>query len=426
MCSNLLLCELREKMKIVDIYHQERVKEAALKKLHSSNISEENKKLILDFIAYKVDVDHIKISQEIKYIVKLRILAEHLNKDFDTATKPDIQQLLKEIFSMDVTYGSTETKLVDSGKNMYGKILKTFYKWLKKTDSPEETKWIKSIKVKVQCFSTNDVLTWNDVVFLSGYAMNTRDKALIQVLWESGVRIGELLTLQIGDIEILNQGLYMVLHLRESKTYTRGVLIVRSAPALTEWLNQHPLKKNKTSPLWVTMDSKSPLLPPAVRRTLQRAQANSDFKKPIYPHHFRHSSASYWGHHLTESELEHRMGWVHGSGTAKYYVNLNENTMNNKILAKEGLLHEAQKQQSEEDLENKPITCRWCSKLNPVGVEYCVTCKRPLDDSRGVFKRRIDDIIHDCLLEYMQGKPDVFSDFTVLVSKRLSEQKITL
>lgn len=181
----------------------------------------------------------------------LRILAEHLKKPFDKATKDDIKELLKEIYSMNIKRGETIKKLSESSKSDYTIILKTFFKWLKNTKYPKETTWIKPISVKHKRLRPDEKLVWEDAVMLSKSAMNPQDMAFPQVLWECGSRIGEILTLKICDVESVNNGDALVLHLRESKTEIRSIVIVKSAPALISWIDNHPQRQDKNSPLWV-------------------------------------------------------------------------------------------------------------------------------------------------------------------------------
>jgi site-specific recombinase XerD len=136
------------KMKAAIYNDREKQKEIYLKKLQESGISGTDKKLILEFVKYKVEEDQIEIVRENKYLMHLRILGEHLKKPFNKASKDDIKQLLNTLYTKDIKRGETIKKLSESSKADYVIILKTFYKWLKKTENPEETAWIKPISVK--------------------------------------------------------------------------------------------------------------------------------------------------------------------------------------------------------------------------------------------------------------------------------------
>jgi integrase len=61
------------------------------------------------------------------------------------------------------------------------------------------------------------------------------------VLFESGARAEELLSLLIEDVEIVVDGEAIILHFRRSKTKEgiRNPIIVRSAPALIHYLQTH-------------------------------------------------------------------------------------------------------------------------------------------------------------------------------------------
>ncbi len=57
---------------------------------------------------------------------------------------------------------------------------------------------------------------------------NARDKAILALLYDSGVRAGELLNRQIKDLEFQDYGL--VLRVRSGKTGYRQVVVVGESP----------------------------------------------------------------------------------------------------------------------------------------------------------------------------------------------------
>lgn len=59
-----------------------------------------------------------------------------------------------------------------------------------------------------------DLLTREDVQALKDACQNTRDRAFIAMLYETGVRIGELIDLAVGDIEDHNHGRKVVIRAR--------------------------------------------------------------------------------------------------------------------------------------------------------------------------------------------------------------------
>jgi len=114
---------------------------------------------------------------------------------------------------MDIKRGETIKKLSEPSKADYVIILKTFYKWLKGKEKPEETAWINPISMKKKRLSQDEILRWKDIIALSQSGMNPRDKAFPQVLYECGGRITEILSLKLNSVEYVQNGDALILHL---------------------------------------------------------------------------------------------------------------------------------------------------------------------------------------------------------------------
>ena len=88
-------------------------------------------------------------------------------------------------------------------------------------------------------------------------AKNTRDKAIITMLYESGARIGEFINLRIRDLEFHDYGVHVSINGTKNKYSKRKVLLITSLPAISKWINEHANKDNPESFLWVSFNHKS-------------------------------------------------------------------------------------------------------------------------------------------------------------------------
>jgi len=70
--------------------------------------------------------------------------------------------------------------------------------------------------------------------------MNSRDRVLVSLLYESGAKIGEIGSMRVKDASFDEYG--AIVWLPKSKTITRKLRVVYSARYLSEWLSDHPLK----------------------------------------------------------------------------------------------------------------------------------------------------------------------------------------
>jgi integrase len=223
----------------LDIYNYPRRLQLALQNLkNNAKISPTNRRLILGFHERSV-ADGLSAPRLVRYIHILSKLAEGLGKSFANSTREDITRLLAQV---------ENRPLSDWTKQSYKVVLKKFYKWLRHSKNyPKEVDWIRTPSRIRNSILPTDLLTEDDIKRLASAATTLRDKALVLVLYDSGCRIGELLSLRIRDVEFDKYGAFLVVN---GKTGMRRVRIIMSVPALGEWLNVHPNREDTNPPLW--------------------------------------------------------------------------------------------------------------------------------------------------------------------------------
>jgi integrase len=360
--------------------------EKLLKRIENSDICEENKKSILDFL-FLAQASGFSIFRLLKYATILFYLAKMLDKPFLEATKEDIIRIVQKIESRDCS---------DWTKRDYKLVLKKFYKWLKRTDYyPDEVVWIRT-SVRNRFKLPEELLSEDDIKRLVDAAENLRDKALILVLYESGCRIGELLTLRLKHVVFDEYGAVLMV---SGKTGQRGVRIVFSAPKLQQWVENHPLKDDPDAPLWVTRGTskRNTILTYGSVSTLLRMLAKrAGIKKRVYPHLFRHSRATHLANHLTEAQMKQYFGWVQGSRMASIYVHLSGRDVDRALLRLNGInLGEEVRE------EIKSLVCPRCRARNSPDARFCSKCGLCLDPKTAMqvdeLKAKIDRLINELI-----------------------------
>jgi integrase len=156
----------------------------------------------------------------------------------------------------------------------------------------------------------DEILTADQVKDMIASARKEHDRAFIMVLWESGLRIGELLTLQKRLVSFDSQGAVLIV---EGKTGQRRVRISESADILNLWIARRSL--NPESRIF-------PHSYAAYRLRIRTIARRSGLDLRVYPHLFRHSRATFLCAYLTEAQLSAFMGWTIGSSMARIYVHL--------------------------------------------------------------------------------------------------------
>jgi integrase/recombinase XerD len=184
----------------IEVHNYQRRLEGVLKRISESPIDKQDKSLILDFMNDCLSRSLSK-ARVVKYLDTIERIAKLLGKSFKKVTKEDISRLVREIEEKDYT---------DWTKHDYKLILKIFFRWFKKTEEyPEEVKWIR-LKVGKGHLLPEEILTEDEVKRLAECATSLRDKAFILILYESGCRIGEILSLRIRNVQFDNYGAVLI------------------------------------------------------------------------------------------------------------------------------------------------------------------------------------------------------------------------
>jgi len=116
-----------------------------------------------------------------------------------------------------------------------------------------------------------------------------------------------------------------------------------------------------------------------ILKILHHIRDRAGLKKPINPHHFRHSRATYMSQFLTEAQLKEYFGWVQESKMAAQYVHLSGKQVDDAILKMHGLIKEEMK----EDILKK-LVCPRCKEPNDVGNRFCGKCWLPLTQEAAI------------------------------------------
>lgn len=216
------------------------------------------------------------------------------------------------------------------------------------------------------------MLSEDEVRRLIAAAEHKRDKAFIASIWECGCRIGELGTLLLKNVVFDDFGCQILV---DGKTGMRRIRLITSAPYLLEWLNQHPPHNNPNAPLWINIDRRKGHQTGYAnfKKILGTASRKAGITKPINPHHFRHSRATYMAQFLTEAQMKEYFGWAQDSSMAARYVHLSGKQVDDAILKMYGL-----KKQEEQETILKREPCPRCKNLNDVNHNYCEKCWLPL------------------------------------------------
>lgn len=122
--------------------------------------------------------------------------------------------------------------------------------------------------------------------------LQLRDQAMLELFYSSGLRLSELASLCIGDIDLRSAELRVLGKGRKVRLLPIGR---KAREALQQWLQQHPAAFDPAQPVFLSKRGGA-LGVRAIQLRLQR-HGNQRIGQHLHPHMLRHSFAS----HLLES-----------------------------------------------------------------------------------------------------------------------------
>lgn len=238
---------------------------------------------------------------------------EHLKKPLETLTIEDLKKYfegLKEKGNSPNTIELFQQKFIQ------------FYNWcLDETDNEKYSKLTRKLKrIKLhktrKAIAPNEILLPEEIKKLINVATIERDRCIIAVLYESGMRIGELLALttdMVGLDELKQEVTFHIPNQEGCKTGARSVPCLEVYGYVADWLKCNPSKQFM------------PLKPSGIRKAVKRLFEQAGIKKPCNIHHFRHSTITHAaGLNLSETQLSYRFWGIPHSAMLSVYIHLNE------------------------------------------------------------------------------------------------------
>jgi len=313
----------------------------------------------------------ISLPRRIRYLQNLTKLAGMLGVDFEKAGRPELEKIILE-------HGRLE--LADETKTLFKIMTKRFYRWLKDPNDeeyPPEVRWIKTTGKRNHNLLPEELLTEEDISSLVRAAASSRDRAFVSMLYDSGGRAGEILSLQRKNVVFDEHGAVVVV---DGKTGQRRDRLILSVPFLAAWLEEHP-EKSPGAPLWIHerqgchLEGIQPMDYYSARKLLQRLKVKAGLKKAVNPQMFRHSRATGLASHLTEAQMKELFGWTQDSKMAARYVHMSGRDVDAALLQAHGLKKPAE----EEKPKLTVVKCVRCKLENSTVHSFCARCGMPLD-----------------------------------------------
>ena len=376
--------------------------------INEMTIPEKNKENILKFD----DIGkHNKLSPSTRiYRLKnLRTFSKYVTKEFDKVKDNDIINFLN-----DWKIYNTLTKEYDKrpSQNLETNMkinLKIFFTWLNKGKIPKCVSWLNIKRRMIEL--KDEIITPNELKEMIKVCDNDRDRALLSFMYDGGVRCSELLGMKIKDVKPDNYGCLVTVinaKTRNGSITTRTIRVVDSTPYILLWLRVHPFKDKEDSPFWISTKKNfgEPLKHSSILTILRKIKRRSKITKRIFPHLFRHSSATRKAQFLYEHELNQFYGWSNQSKMGYHYCHMTAENVNDKIARIKGG-KDKDKEEKKEEIE--PVVCPRCQTPNPSDSKFCFNCSYGFDQKETMEM----DEVHSFMNWFVKDK-----DFRELVDQK--------
>jgi len=305
--------------------------------LADKDLTPEQKKVLNDFSIFKTNIG-VGINSRSRYLWIMKSFFLFVKKPADKTTREDIEKYLYKI-----------RDLAESTKTLRKIVIKNFYQWFYKCDKGEYPNVVKSINTTLKADSNlfkgkSDLLSDAEIERLVNACDNLRDRSMIMIMLEWGLRASSIKNLSIKDVKPDNE--FLSIFIRGKGKVSGELTLFDSTPDLKAWLSIHRFKDNRDSPLFYTLRGNvgSRLSTQSIYQMVKRLAKKAKIEKNVFTHLLRHQALTRLGKYYTNQELKLIALWKSEAMT-KRYIHLDAEDLKQKEMIRRGLLP----QESERD-----------------------------------------------------------------------------
>ena len=247
--------------------------------------------------------------------------------------------------------------------------------------------------------TAEQMLTEDEIRSMIDFCQNSRDRALIAVLYEGGFRIEEIGQITWGQVKFDEYGL--VLNVNEKTSRPRYVRLVSATQYLIAWKNDYPYEVTGDALVFLSYQH-MPLEYAAIAAQLKKIGKRAGIRKRITPHIFRHSRITHMLQKGYNESIIKKVMWGNINTTMfETYVHLTDSDIDNEILEKQGI----HKRETKPSQSMKARQCINCNTINAPTHQFCSLCGEPLTKGMQMHMERLKKEI-----ERTPHVPDCYED----------------
>ncbi|MBU0898943.1 MAG: tyrosine-type recombinase/integrase [Nanoarchaeota archaeon] len=352
-----------------DIYNTKAKYLKQLEQINSWNTSDSNKDLIQKFLK-RTEIEGVGVVQRLKYLYAFKTFLRFVSKDFQAVTEQDLEHFLLSMNSY-----------AEKTKRTRWYCIRKLLTFLEKEELFNKIKpRFKVRKLKLP----EELLTLEEVNKMISRAYHIRDKAFLSALYETGCRAGEILSRRIKHVAFDNHGAVLTV---SGKTDSRRVRIIRSVALLANWIENHPIKDNPKSFLWISLNNyKNPVQYRTMDIMIKNLAERCNIKKRVYMHLFRHTRSTHLANKLTEAQMKEYLGWTQRSEMASIYVHLSGRDVDQAIIE----MNEGKTSINHVEPTETIKECFRCGAQSHPSSKFCSHCGLLLDETQIANKDQIN------------------------------------
>ncbi len=264
-----------------------------------------NERYVSDYLQYlRIKGDKINSIQKCQYL--LNHYTRGLEKDLLAMTKEEVQLKLLEIMEKPLSIATYE------GIKGYVKSLYYFLGY--------DASFIRTRRMPKQ-LDPSALLSEEEVIRMLKQTKHPRNRAIILLLWDTGIRTQELITMQVSSVDLQSYPPHISVN---GKTGIRKIPIhSNTAEAISKYISAEP--RFDDGALFIPYESwrtRKRLTADGVNKMLREAAAAAGINKKMSVYTFRHSVATRDAKYYTEPLMRAKFGWAKDSAMTSTYVHL--------------------------------------------------------------------------------------------------------
>jgi len=251
----------------------------------------------------------------------------------------------------------------------------------------------------------DDVLTEGEIRRLIEACRTTKDRAMLSVLYESGIRIGELAALRWRDIEFNDWNAALS---TDGKTgIARYIPLIIARGDLAMWRGQYPGDPRGDALVFLTEHLHQPLQYAGVAKQIRLIAARAGIEKKITPHLFRHSRITHLVQQGVPESVIKLMMWGNlRTDMLETYLHLRKDDISKAMATLNGV---ETPDTSDVVSPLEPKQCPRCKRIWPPDAGWCMSCGLELTEAAADEKARLKAETIE-FVELATGHPDLMRE----------------